>query len=191
MEIIKKIKRYSLATIILSLVLGIMLIVDPMSLALVASELLGVVVTAMGIYDLINYFRTLNYAPFLRGSILSAIIKLVLGVFIFTHQSTVVAMFGYIFAIYILITSINSFEQSIILKQAHVDGWLLSMILSILVFIAGAYMLFDPFGSADIVFTYAGVVLIVQACSGIYTYIEVRHIKNEVLESLNYKEPNK
>ena len=191
MEIIKKIRRYSLATIILSFVLGVMLVVDPMELSLIASEILGVLVIAMGIYDLVNYFRTMGYDPFLRGSIVSAVIKLVLGFYIVSHLDTVVAMFGYIFAIYILVTSINSFETSIILKRAHVEGWMMSMILSILVFLAGIAMLFDPFGSAATVAMYAGIVLIVQACSGLYTYIEIKRIKDEVLESLGYKENRK
>lgn len=184
---LEKIKKYSIAGIVASLILGIIFIVNPTGSTRTIAYILGVVIIASGIYDFVMYFNGIGYTLFNRYNLLTAIFKVLVGLVIVTHIDFTVNMFGFFFALYIISSSVNTFEESIVLKRVGASGWLVSLILSVIVIIMGVSMVFVPFEAADTAATFAGIILITDAISGTIAYVKVKEIKQEVLDSIDNK----
>ena len=185
---LKKIKTYSILTIIASLIIGVLFIVYPVDATRFAAYFMGVAMIAFGCYDLYLYFKQIGYSLFYRSNLFSAIFKLLIGACILLNIDAAVTMFGILFAVYVIASSVNTFEESIILKRAGISGWLVTLILSVVIMFCGLGMMVVPFETASGVAIYAGVVLIANAITGIVALVKIARVKKEFFDAYEIKE---
>ena len=185
MEIFKRFRTHAIIDSVLSLILGIIFIVDPIGASNSVALIIGIFVLASGICDMVRYFSNSGYPSFIRGNLFVAIIKVILGIFIMTHTATVVTLFAYIFSIFIIVTSVNAIEGATQLKIANVSGWIINMILAVLVLCAGILMLFVPFEATETASIIIGAALILDAVTMIYTMIRLKKIGKDFYKAVN------
>lgn len=185
---LEKIKRFSIACIIASFVVGVLFIVYPTDSITVAAYAMGAFLILFGAYDLVLYFKGIGLIYFNRYNLYSALFQLLMGVIVLSNISLTVDMFGIFFAVFVISSSVNTFEESIILKRFNISGWFISLVLSLVVMVAGIMMIFVPFEAANTAITTAGIILICDAISGIIAFIKIRKIKKELLETIKISE---
>ena len=180
MEILKKIKMNLIIDTILSALIGIVLVWNPFAVSNGVAWVLGAIILAAGVIDIIKYVVDKEYSYFTNNTLFSAVLKCIFGVFILTHTDLVFSLFSYIFAVIIIVGSIISFEAALELKRAEIPGSLVHILISFAILSCGIVMLFVPFSASNTVLTICGAALILLAVIQTVTLIRVMGIRKQL-----------
>ena len=179
MEFLKKLRVNAILNGVLTILMGLLFIIFPYSAGSIVVVIAGIAVLCIGIFDILRYFTAGGYSYYVRGSLFMGVVKIVLGIFIFTHTDIMLALFSYVFSIFIIVSGVSSMENSVQLKQAGLSGWLLTMVLSVLVTAAGIVMLFHPIGAASTASMLIGVILLADGATELLTLYQLKKIKKD------------
>lgn len=179
MEFLKKLRVNAIVNGVLTILMGLLFLIFPYSASSTVAVIAGIVVLCIGIFDVLRYFSAGGYSYYVHGSLFIGIVKIVLGIFIFTHTDTMVALFSYIFSIFIIVSGVTCMENSVQLKQAGVSGWLLTLLLSVVVTAAGISMLFHPVGAASTAAVMIGIILLVNGATELLTLYQLKKVRKD------------
>ena len=179
MEFIKKWRASAVVNALLTILIGLLFVINPYGASSTIAVVAGVIIFCNGILDIIRYVKTDGYAYFVRGSLFTGVMKCVLGIFIFSHTDTMLALFSYIFSIFIIINGVTFMENASQLRWAGVNGWMLNMILAVVITVAGVIMLFKPISAASSAAIFVGIILIVNGITELFTIYQLKKIGKE------------
>lgn len=148
-----------------SILLGILFIVNPGGSGKVIAVIAGCIVLIAGIVNLIRSFSADGASGSLRG-----VIMIILGIFMLTHVSTVIALLSYILSIVLLIAGTRSLENTLRLRQEGVSDRNWNILLAVLVMLASVFMLFAPHGSVNVAIFIVGVILVIYGVVELYLF---------------------
>lgn len=137
----KFLKKSSWTDIVVSLIFilfGAMLVMNPEMVQAMIAILLGAIFIAMGIFRLINYFASGKLDNY---SLATGIVAMIVGIVIMFCSGVILSVFRIIIAIWIIYSGIINLQTTIIWKDFKSRLWLLTLILSILMIIAGIFIL--------------------------------------------------
>lgn len=183
MEIFKRLRYRAILNAVLTIVIGLMFIINPYGVTSSIAVVAGIIILCNGIFDIAGYISTSGYGYLMRGGLLSGILKCILGIFIFTHTDAMVALFSYIFSFFIILNGINCLESAMQLKRAGIGGWGVNAALSILVIAAGTGVLFFPIGAASTAAVGIGVILVADGVNELFTVYRMKKIGKEFYRS--------
>ncbi len=143
-DIFKKSGYLSLLSSILFLLLGIILINNPEGTIEFISYLIGGIFIAMGFSKVITYFTSKDKYMYYDYNLILGAFCAIIGLIIIVFGNAIAAMFGIVIGIWIILSGINRLDLSIKMKNANVSYWSLSLLISILILIAGIYIIFAP-----------------------------------------------
>lgn len=160
------------------LVLGILLLVNPMGLASVVIILAGVLMIALGGYHLVRYIRLPREKAAETWNLATGTGLITVGITAIANQHWLVQMFGTLAAVYGIMTTVISFMK----LQIAVDAlrwkrpyWYLMAISFAVTAILAALLFIQPFAEST-VWIFAGIVLLVLAVlDGVYFILGRQH----------------
>lgn len=157
MEFFKKLKWDGVIISCLTIVLGILCVAMPSTSATALCYIFGGALLIMGITFLVRYFAVER----LLGSpmLITAVVMTMCGLFCIVYPGTVQGILTVLFGVFILVDSINTMTDSIILARTKVKGWFVMFLLSLLTACLGVAIMFSTF---DAVMIFAGVSLIFE-----------------------------
>lgn len=136
-----------------SLLLGILFIVNPGGSGKVIAVIAGCVVLIAGIANFIRRLASDEAEQMANGS-LQGIIIVILGIFMLTHVSTIIALLSYIFGIILLVAGTRSLENTLRLRREGLEDRNWNILLAALVMLVGVFMLFVPHGTVNVAIFY-------------------------------------
>ena len=159
-EILKKAGYISILSSVAFLLLGIILVNHPDNTIKFVSYILGSLFIVFGLARIKSYFSSpkedfLYYDYNLTIGSLCTIIGLVILVF----GNALASIIGFIFGIWIVLSAINKINLSFKIKKAGVKYWYVSVLISLLVLIAGLYIVFSP----ELILVTLGTILIIYS----------------------------
>ena len=137
----KFLKKSGWTDIIVSLIFiifGIMLISRPEEIVSVISILLGAIFVVMGILKIIDYYSNGKQDNYL---VTIATVMILVGIVIMFCSNIILSVFRILIAIWIIYSGIMNLQTAIMWKDYKSKLWIITLILSILIVIAGIYML--------------------------------------------------
>lgn len=137
----KFLKKSSWTDIVLSLIFilfGIMLIASPEAVQSIIAVLLGAIFIVMGVLRLIDYFATNKQDNYLLAI---AVVAILTGIIIMFCSDIILSVFRILIAIWIIYSGIMNLQTTIVWKDVKSKLWLISLLLSIVIIIAGVYVL--------------------------------------------------
>lgn len=159
---------------IAEVVIGVLLIIDPVGFTAGIIMTLGIVPAVMGIAGIVGYFRTPPEEA-AQGSGLMKGLLLVGGAFVCLFKTEwLIAAFPLITAFYgiiILITGISKLQWAIDLLRLKQKYWYVALIGAALSILFAAVILMNPFASTGVLWTFIAVSLIVEAIMDVLTFI--------------------
>ena len=158
----KFLKKSGWVDILVSIVFAIMgiFMITKTNLAMkIISYVLGGIFIAMGIFKSIEYFLSKGKYDFYNYDLIFGIIAIIIGIITIFYSSLIESMFRIMIAFWIIYSGIIRLSLSLKLHTAQIDIWNLSLILSIIMIIGGAYMLFQ---SGALVLT-IGIIMLVYS----------------------------
>ena len=156
------------------LLIGILLLVDPLGFTSSVLLLLGAILTIVGIAKIVTYFRLEAQLASQNGGLVTGLLLVLLGLFCIFKWEWFLMTFPVLTAIYGVITlvnGINKVQWSIDLLRFKQRYWFIAMIGAALTLIFGIIILLNPFTSTTILWTFIAVAMIVEAILDIVALI--------------------
>lgn len=175
----KELKKYSLITIIVTAVLGVLLIAKPDEMIAYTSLIIGAAVILSGVASLINYFVKKNTKlPLVMG-----IIAVISGVIICCAYRQIVSVMIFFMGIILLVGGILDLVNSIDVAKRHYRSWIFTVILSIASIVLGILSIVNPFDTQSKIVQLIGSGFIIFAVLELAAYIQVKIIAKKAAEA--------
>ena len=166
MDVGKKLsKRFntSLIVSIIFVIIGLFLFIKPDTTITVISYTFGGILIISGIFSMYKYFTSDGIMGAFRFDLVYGVLLLIAGIFLIAKPTVLESFFPIILGIWIIINSVTKFQYSLVLKKASNDDWPYTCIISILTFIWGIILLFNPLKTALMITQIIGIFIIVYA----------------------------
>ncbi len=165
MEFIKR-NSNSILICLLELVVGILLLVNPLGFTTTIIMALGIALLIMGVISVVNYFRTDALEASMEGGLMKGLACLLAGAFLVFRPSWLINVFPVLTVLYgviILVSGlykVQRFADSLRLKTGR---WLFHAINAAVSIICAVIIIANPFSSTVVVWMFIGISLIVEA----------------------------
>lgn len=180
-SLFKKMKWETLITALMSIIVGILFLVEPENSSNVLCTVVGVAFVLLGAAMLVRYFAS----GFLFGSIhlIASIILLAIGIFSLLKPETFKIIITFVFGLFLMIDGLLKIQDGMDCYRANVKGWWALFLVSVLSIVLGSLVMF---GSFDNIMIFAGISLIVGGVLDIITTLvfssHVRKVEKRVHE---------
>ncbi len=156
---LRKAGYLSLSSSILFLILGILLILNPIELVRTIFYVVGGLFIIIGIIKIISYFFSKNSDNFYNYNFMYGLMYSIFGLFVIIFGGAILSFISVIIGFWIIINAIGRINLSFKLKDSGINTWILSLLIAILILVAGIYVLFVP----GTLLTTLGIVLIIYS----------------------------
>ncbi len=176
MKYISRIKKYSLAVIIVTLALGLFFLIFPDKSRDAISLLFGISLIASGLIGIINYAVKDKFI----GSLITSIITVILGIVISTNVIPIINVIVGIIGVMLIIFGVFNLVVSVRVTLARLlFGWL-SILLSLACIGFGGFAVANTNETTVAIFRLLGIALIVYSILGIISFIQVQRLVKKV-----------
>ena len=176
---LKELKKYSIITIIVTAVLGVLLISKPDQMIAYTSLIIGVAVILSGVVALINYVvKKDSKLPLVMG-----IIAVISGVIICCAYRQIVSVMIFFMGIILLVGGILDLVNSIDVAKRHYRSWIFTVILSIASIVLGILSIVNPFDTQSKIVQLIGGGFLIFAVLELSAYIQVQIIAKKAAEA--------
>ena len=182
--ILKKIKTNVIASALLCIALGIVLVVWPDMSVQIACMAIGAVLILNGISRLINFIFKRDGSLFSQMNLIMGIIITVIGVWIILQPAKVIAMIPILVGIIIIIHGVNNLQQAVSLCQSRYDKWWIALILGLLTVAFGILLICNPFEAVETLVMFIGLFLIYDGVSDIWIVSRVSRMGREIKQAV-------
>lgn len=179
MEFLKRIKKFSLATIAVSAVAGLLFLIFPAQCIKYISLALGISLIAIGIIAVIGYFADRSSA----FSLALGIIVLITGIVVCAKYKAIISLIVVIFGIFILITGLVDFATSIkAIVTLGISGWF-TLVLSAITSVFGIIAITKSTELTETIVQFIGASLLIYAVLDLISFFQVKSIANRIKQA--------
>ncbi len=168
-------KRANWTDIVISIVflfLGILLMVKPNEMLAVISILIGSIFIIIGFLKIVDYFTSKDKEDYL---LTMALISVIFGVIVLFCSDVIAGVFRIILGIWIIAAGLKDFQTALVWKDTKSGFWTLTVVLAMLMIIAGITILV----SSTLALKIVGAIILLYAIFDIITRaIFIKKIKN-------------
>lgn len=181
LDFLKGLKRFSIATIIVSAIMGVLFIAFPSKCIQYISLVVGVSLIVTGIISVVSYIVERNTKlPLVLGTI-----SLISGIIVCAKYRAIISIIVVILGIFILTSGIVDMATSIrSIMIFRKSGWF-TMLLSVITIIFGIVAITKSAQLTDGIVRFIGAALIVYAVLDLVTYIQVNSKVKQVKDAVD------
>ena len=166
------------------LLFGILLVVWPDITIVVVANILGTVLIANGIYQIINYFIVKGQNDFLNDNLLTGILSLVVGIAAIVFGKDIAGIFRIIIGIWMIYEGIVRINTAIKLHAAGIKVWTYILIIAIAMLALGIFVTFN----AGAVIQLIGWMMILSGAVGIVSDTMYIQQVNAIVDAFTKKD---
>lgn len=141
---------------------GIVLAMNPKTSILAVCYIMGACALIYGISRIVTYFRSGADTPFRVFSLFIGIAVSIFGFICVAMPSSIASIIPFMFGIVLIFDSVMKLQHSLISKSSGIRTWWLELILTVLVFAAGIFLVFNAFGVMATAVRLFGIFLIID-----------------------------
>lgn len=156
------------------ILIGALLLINPMGFTSAVLILLGIALIAVGAWKILTYFRSEPEAAAESGGLMAGLVIVLLGLFCAFKWEWFIITFPVLTVLYGIITlmnGINKVQWAIDLLRLKQKYWFIAMIGAVCTLLFGILILANPFESTAVLWTFIAVTLIVEAVVDILTLV--------------------
>lgn len=181
LDFLKGLKRFSIATIIVSAIMGVLFIAFPSKCIQYISLVVGISLIVTGIISVVSYIVERDTKlPLVLGTI-----SLISGIIVCAKYRAIISIIVVILGIFILTSGIVDMATSIrSIMIFRKSGWF-TMLLSVITIIFGIVAITKSAQLTDGIVRFIGAALIVYAVLDLVTYIQVNSKVKQVKDAVD------
>lgn len=163
------------------LVLGILLLINPVSFTSAIITVLGLLLAIMGIAAIVRHFKK-NPAEAARGQDMTQGLVMIVGGMFCMMKSTVLTtaalpLLMLVYGAMVLVSGLAKVQWAVDKYRLHADKWFWEAISAAVTLICAVFILSNPLSSAAAMWIFIGVTLLVEAVLDVLAAIFVREAK--------------
>ena len=180
-EFLKGLKKFSISTIIVSAVLGVLFIAFPDKCIQYISLFVGAALIVIGAVAVVTYLLDRNtILPLVLG-----IIVLVTGIVICAKYRQIISIIVVIFGIFILVSGLVDFVASFkSIAILRLSGWF-TLVLSVITIIFGIVAITKSAALTDSIVRFIGAALIIYAVLDLVSFIQVNTMAKKIKQKID------
>ncbi len=154
------------------IVIGILLIIDPVKFISGILIALGIVLIALGVENIIVHFNSEPEFAVSNNKLSMGLVYIAIGLFLSIRHKWLIESFSILTFIYgavILFVGFIKIQWTVDFIRLKRKQWILALISSLFSVVSAVIILANPFESTEILWTFSGVSLIIQAVLDIVT----------------------
>lgn len=166
----KFIKKYSITSIIMSLlfiIVGIIMIIFPNIIVSSIMIMIGVVLIIVGAFTIINSLKDKGDFGGYSYDFALGVMSLIFGIVMVANPNLLVSVLPILIGAWIIFQSLLKLQLSIKVKNLGGKTWSLILIMSILTTILGVVLVINPFGAVNTIMVLLGSLIILYGVSDI------------------------
>ena len=184
-NLMSKIFKSSFLSSIILVILGILLIFESEATIISISYILGAIIIALGVMEMLKYnSKNQNILDLAYG-----IICVVFGVIVILHPHAIASIIPFIVGIIIILNSATKLQYSMELKKNQNELWKSTMIIAILTTICGIVIIFNPFSGAVLITKIIGIIIVIYSILDIISSLTIKNtiqkIHTAIEENIN------
>lgn len=167
-------------------IIGAVLIIWPGTSTQVVCMVLGGVLAAYGIIQIILYLFARERTLYLQGMLVLGIIFSVLGAWIFIKPEIVIAAVPVIIGMILVTHGLHNAVQAMDLKRMGYEKWWVALLAGILTVILGTVLVYNPFSVVNTVVRVIGAFLVYDGLSDMWIISRVfktRKSKQKIIDA--------
>lgn len=193
MDKIKGFKWETVLTSVLYVVVGILLMMFPESIAKTLCYTIAIVIMAIGVIKLVSFFIKKEQEGFMRTGAVSGFVFILIGAFIAIKSRMIISIIPFIIGIIIILSGLSKLQYSVQLKKYAGEKNTGMMIMAVINIVLGVFLAFNPFSAAKWMIRLIGICIGLTGASdlisAVYFYGKMRnHIKDMEALDQDYKE---
>ncbi len=158
-KILKKTGTTSILESVIFAIIGLIIVWKPEGTVKLISYILGISFIVIGILKVIRFFAIKEKDNFYNYNLIYGIMACIVGIIIIAFSNTISSIIRIVIGVWIIYSSLMRMNLSIKLKGLDSNIWIYSLVLSIVMFICGLYIIIN---SGAVIFT-IGIMMIVYA----------------------------
>lgn len=168
--------RYAgtLLSCISELLIGILLLINPLGFTSVIIIVLGIVLTILGIISVVTYFRTEPKEASRKNGLANGLLLILLGLFCIFKAEWFIVTFPVLtifYGILTLISGISKIQWTVDMLRTKQEDWFVTVISTFLTLMFAILILCNPFASTAIHWKFIAVTQIIEAAVDLIIYV--------------------
>lgn len=162
---------------LLEIVVGVLLIIDPLGFSSAIIVTSGIILTLVGIYFLFNYFRHPIELAATTFDLAKGLGLTLFGVFCITRSGWFISTFpllSVLFGLMLLIGGICKIQWATDMLRFKQKRWYIPMINAVATLVLALLILLNPFTSAGVLWSFIAISMIASAMLDIITFLTDR-----------------
>ena len=171
-------KKYDLASSIVLLILGILLLIVPGGIVTTIIRVFGFVILGLGILSIVNSVKCKSQEIELVYGILIAI----LGLVFISNPYVIAGIIPFILGVWIIVKSAFKLQLVVALKKTNSKEYIKPLAVNIITLILGLILIFNPFKGAETIIRIIGGFMIAYSLLDIFDYSLTKPKKVKVIK---------
>lgn len=178
-KFMKELKANYMASAILCVLFGLVLIIWPGTTTQIVCRMLGMILLIYGIIQIAIYLFNAERTVISQGVLVLGIICAVFGAWILFNPAVIIKTIPVIIGVLIAIHGFNNIAQAIALQKEGYEKWWLALIFGLLTVGAGSVLIFNPFEAVETAVRLIGAFLVYDGGSDIWILSRVIKVKRD------------
>ncbi len=174
---LKSIRLHFTVTALLEVVLGVVLLIWPLTVVGILAKIVGVFVIAIGVVELVA--KIFDEAARAAG-ILIGLILIILGGWVFFHPTAVVSIVPIMIGVGLVVHGIQNFSLAIAGKNTGAPKWGWMIFASVAIILLGVVCVVCAIEVVDIALRVAGVFMVLDGLASIFMVHRVNKAERDV-----------
>ncbi|MCD8023360.1 MAG: DUF308 domain-containing protein [Lachnospiraceae bacterium] len=172
----EKMKRIpgKLVTCIAEIIIGILLLINPIGFTKGILIALGIGLIIVGAVNVVKYFKESPEEAANEKALASGLLLLLVGFFFALRTDWFIVTFPLLtvfYGIMNLVTGVSKIQWAVDMVRMKQKYWYIALIGALLTLLFAILILMNPFATTSVLWTFTGVTLIVEAIIDILTFI--------------------
>ena len=166
---VEKIRNTLIATSVLYLLFGIVMLFFPGLVITSVCYLVGIMFLFVGVSGIVMYMKTEIKTAFTSFTLVMSIIFGAFGVYVLLNPEAFASFLPLVMGIFLLVDSVSKLSMAFDLKKFEYQNWWQMLIVAFILLGCGLLLVFNPFEALVVSVQIIGAILIVDAVSNIFT----------------------
>lgn len=183
---VKKLNKYINVSIVISIllmILGGLIFIYPTMTLKAFSYVVSVILVLFGIYLIVEDYKFKKILVLFDFSLVG-ILCLLLGIILLIYPNILTTLIPIFLGIWFIMSGIVKFRLTSLLSNSDFNGWIISLIMSILSVTCGILFIISPLNGAIALVSFIGILLFVYSLSDIVNMIIFKKDINNIEKSL-------
>jgi len=169
-------------------ILGLILLIAPGTAVSFVFNGIGLICVAIGIFNLIRYFRLDTKTSLQSNALSTGIIWIIGGIAVMALKGTLMSILPIFFGVIILIGGVSKLQGALSLRRMNAGRWYLELIFAAVSILFGVLILLNPFSTALLLMRAIGLALLIEGAGSLISNSIIEKKKSEYCIEVEMKD---